>query len=130
MIKQFVAVFTMVLLVAVGCSKPKDYSDVKKFLNDSTKAFETQIDALEKAKTGKEVAAVLTKIKDMSIESKKKGDELSAKFPELKNQKEVPAELKPLYEKLMEVAKKSGTVTMAVMKKYEKDADVMKALKM
>ena len=128
MINKIVPVMVLILLVAVGCKPKKDYADVKAFLNDAIKNQETVISSLEKAKSGKDVAAALNKNKEVTAVMMKKMTELTAKYPELKDSKEAPADLKPLNDKLQELAKKSVQVMTDVMKKYEKDPDVKKAL--
>jgi len=119
------AVAGAVILVA-GCGGGK-YADVKKVMKEMNTANAEATAALEKAATGKEVAAALNVYTDSMAKQMPKMKELSDKYPELKNPTP-PEELKPLQEESAAIGKKFGEAMTKQMMKYMNDADVKAAM--
>lgn len=129
MVKKVFALSVLALFVVTGCNKAEKYADVKSAMNDIIKLQENYIGSLEKAKDSKEFIAAVKTFGEGMEKLMPKMKELDKKYPEMKNQKEPPAELKPLVEKVEAVSKKMMEVQPAIMTKYMKDKTVQDALK-
>jgi hypothetical protein len=113
---------------AVACGGGGKYGSVKSVMAKQIKIMTSYADAMEKAGNAQDVAAALNAYaadqKDL-IPAMKKVEE---QFPEMKNQAEPPAELKPEMDKMKEIM---GRVMSASMKaaQYMSDPAVQEAQK-
>jgi hypothetical protein len=127
MIRRLLVVAIAALFVA-GCGGSK-YSDVKDVMNTQMDIMEKFASSVDKASNGQEIADAIneytgemeTHIKDIKA--------LSEKYPELKDNKEPPAELKEMNEKMQETSKKFAGAIVKISMKYRGDPAVAKALK-
>jgi hypothetical protein len=125
--KSWIALLGMVFfLIAISSCGGGKYSDVKPVIKKYTQETEKFVNAIEKAKSGKEVAAALKGYTKFMKEMKSKMEGLDKKYPELKDMANPPQELKAEVEKMGEVAMKLGSVMMKAMK-YADDPEVKKA---
>jgi hypothetical protein len=117
-----------VALVNFSCKPAGKYADLKEYLNDSLKAEEDYIAALERANSAKEVAEAITALGNKMEKLAPRADILKKKYPELKtlDRKNLPVELKEEIEKLENMNQQWLTVSMKMMK-YLMDSEVMKA---
>jgi len=126
--KSTVVFFTVVLIAGFTACGGGKYGDAKKVIARSNKMVEGFLTKMEKAESGKEVAAALkafTKdMKEIAPEMKK----LQEKYPDMANSQSVPPELGEEGKKMMEVWSKMGSVMMKIQQ-YADDADVQAAQK-
>lgn len=119
------AIFVFMLFACGGGGK---YADAKKLMENFISATEDLVADLEKADDGKSVAAALTSyadiMKDVSVEMKA----IAEKYPEIKDQKNPPEELKEVVKRMEEVMPKMMSAMMKLAK-YAEDPDVMAAQK-
>lgn len=122
-----ITVASMVAAGTFGCKPAGKYADLKDYLNESIKANEDYIAALEKANSPKEVAEAITELGNKTEKLGSRTEELSRKYPELKSMgKTPPAELKDEFERLEKMTQRLLNVSMKMMK-YMMDPEVMKA---
>lgn len=127
MIRRLLVVAIAALFIA-GCGGSK-YGDVKDVMNTQMDIMEKFASSVDKASNGQEIADAIneytgemeTLIKDIKA--------LSEKYPELKENKEPPAELKEMNEKMQETSKKFAGAIVKISMKYRGDPAVGKALK-
>jgi len=120
----------MVLLIggAVACGGGGKYGSAKSLIAKQIDIMTNYADAMEKAGNAQDVAAALNAYaaeqKDLIPAMKK----VQEQFPEMKNQAEPPAELKPEMDKMKEVM---GRIIAASMKaaQYMSDPVVQEAQK-
>jgi len=127
---RMMAWLAVVLLVAgaVACGKGDKFSSARTLIARQIEIMNSYADAMEKAGSARDVAAALDAYaagtRDL-IPAMKKFQE---QFPEMKNQAEPPAELKPEMEKMQAVM---GRIINASMKaaQYMQDPAVQEAQK-
>jgi len=125
-----VAAVALAVISASGCSREKNkYGEVKLFFDELVRHQENQIKALEKAENGREAADVFMKNREILTGLIKKGKEFEARYPELQDMNNLPAELKAVSEKLDEISKKYLHITMKIMEKFRNDPFIKDALK-
>ncbi len=125
----------LILLVTLGlflmgilaCGGGK-YADAISLTEEAVDAMENYCTGLEKADNAKDVAAVINKFSDTMAALKPKMDELQKKYPELKNNKDVPEEMKAITKRMEEVVPKMMGAS-AKMMKYATDPAVLEATK-
>jgi hypothetical protein len=119
------AIFVLMLFACGGGGK---YADAKKAMENFISATEDFVADLEKADDGKSVAVAINSyaevMKDVGAEMKA----LAEKYPEIKDQKNPPEELKAVVKKMEEVMPKMMGAMMKLAK-YAEDPDVMAAQK-
>lgn len=105
--KRFVlGVIVLTLLAGPALYAGGKYADVKPVLEEMAKAFEQFVTGLEKAENADAVAVVLNAHTKATLAIAPKVKEIMKKYPELKDEKTHPEELKPLLDKMDELAKK------------------------
>jgi hypothetical protein len=127
---KMMAWMVMALLVAglAACGGGGKYASAKSLINKQIAIMESYADAMEKASSAAEVAKALNAYaaaqKDL-IPAMKKFQE---QFPDMKDQKEPPVELKPEMDKMQQVM---GRIMSASMKaaQYMQDPIVQEAQK-
>lgn len=120
----------VVLMIAgaVACGKGDKFSSARDLISKQISIMNNYADAMEKAGSAKDVAAALNAYaadtKDLVPAMKK----FQEQFPEMKNQAEPPAELKPEMDKMQAVM---GRIINASMKaaQYMQDPAVQEAQK-
>jgi hypothetical protein len=126
--KELLAVMAVLALsIFAGCGSGGKYGDLRKAMNDTIEAQESFAAAIEKAKSGQEVASAIDKFSADMGEIKALRKELLKKYPEVSLDGEGPAELKDLYGREMAAAEKMVKASTAIMFKYADDPDVRKA---
>lgn len=123
--KNLVLFLSVVLLFGFACSGGK-YGDIKDALNDLIDMQEEYIKTIEKAQGASDVASAINRYADRFVQIKPRLQSFEQKYPELKQQKEPPAELKESFERLTQSAQKLATASMAMLK-YLGDPEVQKA---
>jgi hypothetical protein len=116
------------VLGALACSGGGKYGEAKSLMEKQIASLENYVGALEKAGSAADVAAAFNKYAD---DMKTMGPAMKAlleKYPDLKSEKEPPAELKPLMAKMEELTKRIGPATMKVAQ-YLMDPAVQEAQK-
>jgi hypothetical protein len=124
--KMLMGVVAGAVVLMAGCGGGK-YAEVKKVMKETNAATAEATAALEKATTGKEVAAALDTYTNAMEKQLPKMKELSAKYPELKDPNP-PEELKPLQQESVTIGTKFGQTMTTQMMKYMNDPDVKKAM--
>ena len=117
--------FALVLAFGLACGGGK-YGDVKDALNDLIAMQEDYITAIQGAQNAGDVAKAINKYTDKFLQIKPRLESFEQKYPELKTQKEPPAELKDSFERLTRSAEKLATASFSLMK-YLGDPEVQKA---
>ena len=120
----------VVLMIAggVACGGGGKYASAKSLIGKQISIINSYVDAMEKAGNAQDVVAALNAytadMKDL-IPAMKKFQE---QFPEMKDQKEPPAELKPEMDKMQEVMGRMMTASMKAAQ-YMQDPAVQEAQK-
>lgn len=109
-----------------GVSKER-YSDVKVALETLIKAEESFITASEKAESAQDIIKAVNALAEIMLKLKPQMVELEKKYPELKNDTNIPSELKELKEKFEVMNVKFAQVMGTVMTKFGSDEKVQKA---
>jgi len=111
---------------ALACCGGGKYGSAKSLINKQIDIMNDYADAMEKAGSAKDVAAALNAYAADSQELIPAMKKLQAEFPEMKNQAEPPAELKPEMDKMQAVM---GRIISASMKaaQYMQDPAVQEA---
>ena len=122
-----VALFITAGLLSCG-SKGGKYGDVKDVMSGMAEAMTGLTNSLGKAGNAKDCASALNKFSASMEKLQPKMLELEKKYPEMKNKKDAPPELKADMQKLEDAAKKMVPTFMKISK-YAKDPEVMKAMK-
>ena len=117
--------FTFSLLI-IGCGGK--YSDAIALNEEYINIVEDYIADLDKADDAKAAAKAINNFSDKLEKIWPKMQELSEKYPELKDQSAVPEEMKETQKKAEEVGAKMGAAMMKVMP-YMQDPEVQKAQK-
>lgn len=126
MLKKLIVLTVVVLFAAVGCSKGK-YSDFKAVMGDLIKSEETFIAAVEKAAVADDIVKAVNGLSDAMANLKPKLTELEKKYPELKDEKNTPAELKTVKDQFEAVNNKFAQSMQTIMTKFGADEKVQKA---
>ena len=122
-----ITIASLVAAGAFGCKPAGKYADLKEYLNESIKANEDYIAALEKANSPKEVAEAINELGNKNEKLGPRTEELQKKYPELKDMgKNPPVELKDEFERLEKMTQRLLSVSMKMMK-YMMHPEVMKA---
>lgn len=114
------------LVGLIACGGGGKYADAKAAMEEMTDLMDEFGNSLEKANDGKTVAAAIEKFTDRFQNVQKKMEELSKKYPDLKDQKDIPEELKETMTKLDAASQKMGTM-MAKIFQFASDPEVAKA---
>ncbi|MBN1270836.1 MAG: hypothetical protein JXB26_01065 [Candidatus Aminicenantes bacterium] len=101
--KKWVFFLTLVVFVfgLTACGGGK-YADAKKLMEKQVQVFENFVNGLDKAENAEAVAAALNNFSDEMKSMVPQMKAIQEKYPELDNaaDEDIPAELKPLIEKL------------------------------
>ncbi|HNX98191.1 MAG TPA: hypothetical protein PKK12_10965 [Candidatus Aminicenantes bacterium] len=121
------------LVAAVGfvftilaCSSGGKYGEAKTVLEKQVAGMETFVTALEKAGSSAEVAAAFTGYAETMKVLAPQMKALAEKYPDLKNEKEPPAELKPLMDQIQAISQRMAPATMKAAQ-YMMDPAVQEA---
>jgi hypothetical protein len=114
-----------IMVVGLSCSGPK-YSDAVAVNKSFVDAMQVYLNDMEKANSAQEVADALdsfaTKVEKIAPRMK----EISKKYPELKDPKRQPEELKAIRQQSTALGKKMGGIMMKLMQ-YRDDPGVKTA---
>jgi hypothetical protein len=112
------------IVVLVGCGSK--YSDLVKVDTEYLNATDEYVTGMGKASSAKEMAKVINRYADKMEKLAPRLKEIRKKYPELKNNKTVPEELKPIVKKAEALQQKMAAGYLN-MKKYMMDPDVKAA---
>jgi hypothetical protein len=104
------------------------YAEVKSFIEKMTVSLEKFITDMEKAENAGAVVSALDAYTNVMKELAPKAKELLKKYPELKDEKTHPEELKPLLKKMDELGKKMFGV-LGKIQQFADDPQVKEANK-
>ena len=122
-----ISIFIVLSFAVVACGGGGGkYAKVKKVFNEQIQIMDEFVTGLEKADDAKAVAKVLNKYADGLEKLVPAQNELFKDFPELKDQKEPPAELKEEGEKMQKITERMSSAFMKLFQ-YSDDPDVKKA---
>ena len=116
-----------VLLLIAGCTGSK-YADAKKVNKEYMALVQGYIEDLDKTENAQDAAKAINRFADGMKALWPKMKALSEKYPELKDQNNIPEELKEMQAEAAEVGKKMGSSMMKLMP-YMQDPEVQKAQK-
>lgn len=124
----WIVVLGIVLAGMAGCSGGGKYAEVKTLLDKQVAVMEDYVTSLEKAGSAKDVADAINRYAVASKDLMPRMKALSEKYPEMGQEKEPPAELKPLMEKLKDLGMRMGQASMKAFQ-YMSDPLVQAAQK-
>ena len=119
-----ILIFLTILCLAPGCGNK--YSDVNKMNEKFVDLMESYVEDLNKSDNAKEVAKAINRYADSLEDLWPKMQQLSEKYPELKDNNSLPEELKASQKSAEEVGKKMAGAMMKIMP-YMRDPEVQKA---
>ena len=124
--KALVVMLSLCLMTFfLSCGGGK-YSDVKKINEEYIEVLEKYIAALDKSETAKDVAKAMNDFAGSMEDIMPRMRKLQEKYPELKDRKNPPEELKESMKDAEEVGAKFAASMMKTMR-YMNDPDVKKA---
>jgi hypothetical protein len=125
-----VALFVVVgLIVFAGVVYGADkYAEIKPIIEKMAVSFEKFINGMEEAENADAVAAALDDFTKVMKDFVPKVIELKKKYPELKEEKNYPEELKPLLKKIDKLGKRIFGV-IRKFKQFRNDPKVKEAIK-
>ncbi len=115
------------MIIFIGCGGGK-YDDAIEINKDFIKITEEYTQDLEKAESGKAVAKAMDNYSAKFAKLAPKMKEIKEKYPDIKNDKDVPAEFREMEEKAQQAGIKLAGSFMKILK-YMTDPDVMEAHK-
>ncbi len=125
--KLFSVLAVGLLLFAFACGGGGGkYAEAKKIMEETADTMEEFMNSVEKAGSADDVVAAINKFSDSMKKLKPKVEELQKKYPELKNEKEVPEELKPVIERFNSLGSRMMGA-MGNIAKYAADPKVQEA---
>ncbi len=116
---------TMIFFVGCGGGKYDDAIEVNK---DFIKITEDYTQDLEKAESAKDVAKAMDNYTEKFAKLAPKMKEINEKYPDIKNDKDVPAEFREMEEKVQQAGVKLAGSFMKILK-YMTDPAVIEAHK-
>ncbi len=125
--KKFIPMLLLPVFIAYAeCTKK--YSDINDALSELIKMQETYINAIESAKSAEDVAKAINDYADSFTTLRPKIESFEGKYPELKESKEPPEELKDSFQKLEQSAMKLTLVSRSISKDHISSPVVQKAI--
>ncbi len=121
-------VFILFPLLVFGTSCKKRYNDINEALGELIKMQETYINAIQNAKSADDVAKAINNYADSFTQLRPKIESFEGKYPELKESKEPPEELKDSFAKLEQSAMKLTLVSQSISKDHISSPVVQKAI--
>lgn len=127
---HFLLIITLTSSLVINCSQKHKgaIAEFKAVLGEIVQLQEKALAGIEKAKDGKEGAAILDKLREEMLVVKGKAEMLEKKYPETKTS-EPPAEIEAELKKGTEVSKKLGEALLQAMEKFANDKDFLEAAK-
>lgn len=127
----FSVVAFIFILALISCGGGGKYSDAKAVMNDYCDSMSNFADELNKAGNAVDVAKAINNFSDEMEKYIPKLKELDKKYPEMKTQKEeeIPAELKPVMERLQKEIMPKFISAMGKIQQYMNDPLVQEANK-
>ncbi len=127
------AICTVLILAAAllaGCGKISGrYSDVRDYMEQSIKAQEEYLSAIEGADSAGDIAGALNKFAARFQVLRPKMKVLMEKYPEIASEKELPSELRDVMNRQNELAEKIHNASMKNVAPYTMDPVVVEATK-
>ena len=114
----------------VGCGRFSGrYADVRDYMEQSIKAQEEYLSAIEKADSAQEIAGALNKFAERFLTLKPKMKVLMEKYPEIASEKELPSELRGVMNRQNDLAEKIHNASMKNVSPHTTDPAVVEATK-
>lgn len=126
--KMLPAMALAALLIMMGCGGGQDYSEAVDINTKFVDAMGSYIDDIDKAENASDVADAIDAYAQRVEELAPQMKAIAAKHPEWKDMSKVPEELKPVQEKVKQMASRIPNTFMKTMK-YMTDAQVREAHK-
>ena len=124
--KRLIFFLACFLVLAVACSKDK-FSEARKLVHQMIETQENFIKSLKTAKDSKEVVSATQKFSNDFTQVNQEILDLGKKYPELKQQKMLPEDLKPLMKKSMDLLLTMSQFMQMAEVMYKSDPSVKKA---
>ncbi len=112
--------------LAIGCQGK--YADVKKVNREYSEVVQQYVDDLERTENAQDAAKAVNRFADGMEDLWPRMRALSEKYPELRDRKDLPEELKEMQAQSQEMGKKMGAAMTKLMP-YMTDPEVQKAQK-
>ncbi len=124
--KLWVAVALVAVAGLVSCSGGGKYGEAKEIMTQQVAAMEDYASSLEKATSAADVAAAIERFSEAQRNLAPRMNALAEKYPDLKGEKEPPAELQPLMNQLKELGMRMAQASMKSIQ-YMSDPAVQEA---
>jgi hypothetical protein len=130
MFKKAILVLTAFIigLALFGCNKTPDYKDVQVVYQDLVKVHMIADTKLSAATNGQEAAVALKELEAANAKINPILEELTKKYPEIKNEANIPAPLKNDLDQLKNSMVKFQQTMINVITKYGNDPEFKKLL--
>ena len=127
--KVAILVSLAALVVLTSCGGGGKYADAKAVINNQLQAMETFSIAVEKAQDSPQIVAALDQLQQSMEKLMPRVQKLQEKYPEIKDKKNPPEELKEVTARMEGGAQKFMGAMMKVATKYGEDPKVQEAMK-
>lgn len=114
--KFFICFISFALIANFACKKR--YSEINDALTELISMQEKYTNAIQNAKTADDVAKAINDYADSFLQLRPKIESFEGKYPELKEAKEPPEELKENFAKLEQSAMKLTMVSQSISKEH------------
>ncbi len=128
MLKKMMILMCGLCLLISACSKSSKYSDILEVNEEHLTAMEKYVNEIEKAVNAGDVAKVVEQYADSMEKIIPKMKEMAQKYPELKNETEMPEEFKEFKIRMEALGERFSKSTMNIMK-YMQDVKVQESFK-
>jgi len=115
------------IVVAVGCGGGK-YDDAKEAINTQYEMMSDFVVGIDNAQDSAAIVVVLEKFQKNAEGAKEQMMAIEKKYPEMKNNNEIPEEFKEMKKKMEELGPKFGGAIMKISQEYGSDPAVQEAL--
>lgn len=126
--KKIVLGVVVIMFLAGSTVYAGKYADIKPVIEEMATTFEKFVTGMEKAENADAVAAAFDYHAKAMTALAPKMKEILKKYPELKDDKTHPEELKPLLTKMDELTKKLTGLMMGKFGQYANDPKVKEAM--
>ncbi len=117
-----------ILILSFPLTAQRKYEDVFRFMGEMNRIQSGYLAALKSARGSAQVASAIRKFGDDVARIMPQIKKLEEKYPELKDDKKIPADLKPVLEESMRLSRELADVSLKIMHEYRNDKEVMKAV--
>ncbi len=126
--KSFIVVLVLTVFPALFSCAGEKYSDVKKFIEETTEAYEECTTALDRAQNAEDVAKAFNDLADRIQDFGPKTEKIEKKYPDLL--KDPPAELRKLLANMRAAMNKFGKkMEKVAISQFKDDPQIETAVK-